>query len=70
MGLRLQGAARFEVLADPANGRDAVAEAGGDLVRALAVVVELNDALANGDGDGFHGHEFIAPRRKCATLFV
>lgn len=59
MGLRLERAACSELLADPAHRRDAVAETGGDLGRALSLVVELNDALANGDGDSFHGQKSI-----------
>ena len=61
MGLRLERAAFFEVLADPAHGRDAVAEAGRDLARALALVVELNDALAERNGDGFHSRSLPPP---------
>jgi len=54
VGLRLERTACFVVLADPAHRRDAVAEAGGDLGRALASFVEWKDALADSDGDGFH----------------
>lgn len=54
VGLRLEGATGFEVLANPAHRRDAVAEAGGDLGRALGLVVELDDTLADSNRDGFH----------------
>lgn len=54
VGLRLERAAGLVVLANPAHSRDAVAETRGDLGRALALVVELNDPLADGNRDGFH----------------
>jgi D-serine deaminase-like pyridoxal phosphate-dependent protein len=66
MGLRLEGAACFEVLADSAHSRDAVAEAGGDLSRALALIVELYDALADRDRDGFHSRSL--PQFTARTL--
>jgi hypothetical protein len=61
VGLWIQGAAFFEVLAHPAHGGHAVAKAGGDLGGALALVVELDDALADGHGNGFHAHS-LPPR--------
>ena len=69
VGLGLQGAAFFEALADPAHGGHAVAEAGRDLGRALALVVKLDDALAEGDGNGFHGQSLPPPALQ-ATFFM
>lgn len=69
VGLRLESAAGFEVLADPAHGRDTVAEAGGDLGRALALIVKLKDALADSNRDGFHDRS-LPPHRNYATLFM
>jgi hypothetical protein len=69
VGLRLERAACF-VLADPAHGRSAVAEAGGDRGRALALVVELNDALADKQQEWLSQPEFITPRRNYASLFM
>ena len=54
VGLRLERVACLVVLADPAHSRAAVAETGGDLGCALALVVELNDPLADSNRDGFH----------------
>jgi hypothetical protein len=69
MGLRLEGAARFEVLTNPAHGRDAVAETGGNLGRAFALVVELNDALADSFRDGFHNQN-LPPITRCSLHYL
>ena len=61
MSLRLQSAAGLEVLAHPPHGSNAVAEAGGDLAGFLALVVKFEDALADADGDGFHGPDLPHP---------
>jgi hypothetical protein len=61
VGLRLERAAGFEVLANPAHRRAAVAEAGGDLGRAFALLVELNDALANRNGDALPNRSLPTP---------
>jgi hypothetical protein len=70
VGLRLERTACFIVLADPAHRRDAVAEAGGDLGRALALVVEVKDALADSDGDGFHNRRLPLSPNKRYIIYV
>lgn len=70
VGLRLERAAGFEVLADPAHRRDAVAEAGGDLGRALALVVELKDAFADSNRDGFHRRSLPLPPQLRYIIYV
>ena len=61
VGLRLQRPSGFEVLAHPAHGGDALAEAGGNLAGALALVVELEDAFTHGDRDSFHAPSLPQP---------
>ena len=51
IGLRLEGAALFEVLPYPANGRHAVAQAFTDLFGGFALLVKLDDAFSNRNWD-------------------
>ena len=54
VGLRIQRAPGFEVLAHPPHGGHAVAEAGGDGTGALALVIKLEDPFTHRNRDGFH----------------
>ena len=64
VGLRLHGAALFEVLTHPTHGGNAVAEAGRDVSGDLALVVEFKDALANCNRDGFHAQTLPPTQKK------
>ncbi len=70
VGLGLERAAFFAVLTNPAHRRDAVVEADGDLGRALALVVELNEALANGHRDGFHSRSLPRSPQTRYMIYV
>ncbi len=54
MGLRLQRAARLELLAHPAHSGNTLAEAAGRRGRALALVIKFEDAVVDRHRDRSH----------------
>jgi len=52
------------MLAHAPYGGDTVAEAGGDFGSAPPLVVEFEDALADGNRDGFHNHDLPHPQES------
>jgi len=49
-----QGSAPLEVLAHAPHGRHTIIQHGGNLLGALALIVEMNDSLAHSYGHRFH----------------
>jgi hypothetical protein len=61
MGSRLQGSALLEVLPDAAHCRHAIIQNGGNLLCAMALVIEVDDSLAHGYRYRFHSHRLLQP---------
>ena len=69
VGLRLQCAACFILLAHPPYGGHAVAKAGGDLDRCPAFTVKFYDPLAHRNWNGSHVQS-LTHRQKEATYLL